>query len=204
MTSKFKTPLILQPYRPRSRPHRLINTAAQLLPEIVGEPVRVRFQRTLIVHRGKLYSRKSGGEPVHAGTDIARRTIVLEQDLANKPAELARILIHEVFHFAWVRLGNPRRNAYSDLLLDEFRRGSRGELGWSAEYRKLDLFQACRRNTVADHPKWREYVCESFCDTAAWRYLRLAEHDEFTLASRYRRARLRWFKEALGNTPIGI
>lgn len=164
----------------------------------------VRFQRSLIVHRGKLYSRKSGGEPVHAGTDIARRLIVLEQDLATQPTELARILIHEVFHFAWARLGNPRRNAYSDVLREEFRRGARGELGWSAEYRKLDLARACRRNAVADHPKWREYVCESFCDTAAWRYTGLSDHDEFTLANRFRRTRERWFTEAIGNAPIAI
>lgn len=141
---------------------------------------------------------------MHAGTDIARRVIVLEQDLTTQPTELARILIHEVFHFAWVRLGNPLRNAYSDMLRDEFRRGARGELGWSAEYRKLDLARACSRDAVSDHPKWRDYVCESFCDTAAWRYSRLTGHDEFTLSSRYRKARERWFAESFGNTPVAI
>lgn len=182
----------------------MVEAAEALLPEMEGRPVRVRFRRALIVHRGKLYSRKSGGEPVHAGTDIARRLIVLEQDLATRPDELARILIHEVFHFAWVRLGNPRRQAYSDLLRDEFRRAARGELGWSAEYRKLDLMQACGRRAAPEDPKWRDYICESFCDTAAWRYSGLRKHDEFTLAARNRKARDRWFAEAIGSRRIFI
>ena len=136
-------------------------------------------------------------EPVHAGTDIPGRIIMLDTDLAAHPSELTRILIHEVFHFAWVRLGNPLRDSYAQLLKDELRRGARGELGWSAEYRKLDLL-----SVASAHPKWREYVCESFCDTAAWRYSKLTKHDEFTLAPRFRQRRERWFAELSKGSPI--
>ena len=31
-------------------------------------------------------------------------------------------------------------------------------------------------------PRWRRYACESFCDTAAWHFAGLRQHDEFTLA----------------------
>ena len=136
-------------------------------------------------------------EPVHAGTDIPGRIIMLDTDLAAHPSELTRILIHEVFHFAWVRLGNPLRDSYAQLLKDELSRGARGELGWSAEYRKLDLL-----SVASAHPKWREYVCESFCDTAAWRYSKLTKHDEFTLAPRFRQRRERWFAELSKGSPI--
>ena len=29
--------------------------------------------------------------------------------------------------------------------------------------------------------RWREYCCESFCDTAAWMYSGVERHEEFTL-----------------------
>ena len=163
----------------------------------------MRFRPALVAYRGKLYSRKAAGEPIHAGTHIPKRIVILDSDLTTEPPELARILIHEVFHFAWVRLGNARRASYAELLGEEFRRGARGELGWSAEYRKLDLARECGRDGgVAGHPKWREYVCESFCDTAAWRYSKIVEHDEFTLRPRYRKTREKWFVELFDNAPI--
>lgn len=163
----------------------------------------MRFRPGLVAYRGKLYSRKATGEPIHAGTDIPKRIVILDSALTTQPPELARILIHEVFHFAWVRLGNPRRDSWAELLANEFRQGARGELGWSAEYRKLDLVRECGRDSaVAAHPNWREYVCESFCDTAGWRYSKIAEHDEFTLRPRYRSARERWFAEVFDDAPI--
>ena len=134
-------------------------------------------------------------EMIHAGTDIPGRTIIFDTDLAAHPSELKRILIHEVFHFAWVRLGNPLRDSYAELVMDELRRGARGELGWSAEYRKLDLVDE-------SGPKWREYVCESFCDTAAWMYSRISKHDEFTLRARFRQRREQWFAELSNGSPI--
>ena len=136
-------------------------------------------------------------EPVHAGTDIPGRIVTLDTELATHPPELARIFVHEMFHFAWVRLGNPLRDSYAALLMDELNEGARGELGWSAEYRKLDLL-----GHASTHPKWREYVCESFCDTAAWMYANLANHDEFTLRPRFRRRRERWFGKLFNGSPI--
>ena len=68
---------------------------------------------------------------------------------------------------------------------------AKGELGWSAEWRKAKL-------TAADGERrsrrWREYCCESFCDTAAWLYSVTSSHAEYTLAGRFRIARRRWFE----------
>jgi hypothetical protein len=44
--------------------------------------------------------------------------------------------------------------------------------------------------------RWREYVCESFCDSAAWLLSRSAGSEEFTLPSAARRARRAWFEQA--------
>jgi len=43
---------------------------------------------------------------------------------------------------------------------------------------------------------WREYLCESFCDTGAWLYAGVKGHDEYTLAARFRKRRRAWFAEA--------
>lgn len=166
----------------------LVNSVCALLPELEGNPIAVRLQVV--------------GATVHAQTDIRKRVIALDEDLAGHPAELARILIHEVFHFAWVRLGNIRRSEYADIIAREFTQGARGELGWSSEHRKIALRGTAVLQPV--HPKWREYICESFCDTAAWRYSGLADHDEFTLSQRYRRTRALWFAESFGHGPISI
>lgn len=149
------------------------------------------------------------GAAVHAETDIRKRVIALDQDLAGRPAELARIFIHEVFHFAWVRLGNVRRHEYAALVARELTRGARGELGWSSEHRKAALLQLTHSTGGTGlqpvlHPKWREYICESFCDTAAWRYSGLRDHAEFTLSQRYRKVRELWFAESFGDGPISI
>ena len=140
---------------------------------------------------------------MHAETDIRKRVIALDRDLTGNPAELARILIHEVFHFAWARLGNVRRNEYAAIVGREFTRGARGELGWSSEHRKAALLQA-GTGLQPVNPKWREYICESFCDTAAWRYSGLTDHEEFTLSPRYRKARALWFAESFDHGPISI
>lgn len=142
------------------------------------------------------------GARVHADTHIRNRTIALDLELAGNATELARILIHEVFHFAWVRLGNVRRDEYAAIVLREFSRGARGELGWSSEYRKVALQRRPELDPV--HTLWREYVCESFCDTAAWRYAGLPDHDEFTLSQRYREFRKRWFAESFDGRTMSI
>jgi len=123
---------------------------------------------------------------------------VLESELRAAPQELARIFVHELFHFAWARLGNRRRRSYEQLLRGEFAAHARGELGWSAQERKLGL------NGVEKGPEWRAYVCESFCDTAAYLYAGCERHEEFTLRPKWRQKRTLWFDESLGGRPLSI
>jgi hypothetical protein len=136
----------------------------------------------LTAHRGKLLSAApERGTPVHAASFIRRREIILEYELLDKPT-LPLILVHEIFHFVWARLSNATRASFSALLAEEFRRNARGELGESASVRKqLD-------------PHSRDYVCESFCDTAAWLYA--ARGRNATLAGRWQTRRRLWFEAA--------
>lgn len=152
----------------------------ELLPGMVGAPLRIRMVRDL---SGKT------GKSVHAGSNIPKREILLDAELLDDRGELTRILLHEVFHFAWVRLGNPRRLAYEAVLEAELRNRAKGELGWSAEWRKDKL---SRWDRSARSRKWREYVCESFCDTGAWVYAGLKSHEEWTLPVRFRKKRRAW------------
>ncbi len=162
----------------------------------------MRFLPALSAGSRKLYSNRDHGQPVHAASFIRRREIVLDQELKRRPRELARILTHELFHFAWVRLGNRHRRSYEALLRREWRQRARGELGWSAESRKSLLSHSPR--AAALHPKWRDYLCESFCDTAAWLYSGVHSHREFTLAARHSRRRAEWFRATFpgGRIPI--
>jgi hypothetical protein len=166
---------------------------------MTGRAVRVRFQAGLHAWRGKLVS-EDRGEAVHAGTLLRKRTIVLDAALAQSGDELARILIHELFHFVWLRLANRTRRRWELQLASELGRGARGELGWSAEMRK-------QRLSVEDMAKrsrrWREYACESFCDSAAC-LLGRREHAEFTLAGRFREQRRAWFRTILERPAIPI
>jgi hypothetical protein len=165
-----------------------IESALRKLAPVAGRPIRVEFSKKL----------RTG---VHAATFIRKRRIVLDFALMGEPAELRRILVHELFHFAWLRMGNSRRWSFEDLLRQEAKRGVRGELGWSAEWRKDAL---TRRDSARRSRRWREYACESFCDTAAWRYAAIASHEEFTLAGRYRAARREWFRHAGLDAAISI
>jgi hypothetical protein len=185
--------------RPRSS-NKSIRAALRRLRSLDGRVVRVRFMPALTADRRHLYSNRPHGDPVFAGSFIRKREIILDQELAHQPRELARILVHEVFHFAWVRLGNPARRSYEDLLRGEWKQRARGELGWSAELRK---------NTFAHPPashseRWREYLCESFCDTAAWLYSGVRRHPEYTLAARHRTRRADWFRDAFAGGVIPI
>jgi hypothetical protein len=165
-----------------------------------GRAIRVRFLPELSAGSRKLYSNRSYGQPVYAATYIRQRRIVLDAELGDKPAELRRILIHELFHFAWVRLGNRQRRSFEALLEAEWTRRARGELGWSAESRKKSLKQGRSRRPH----QWRDYACESFCDTAAWLYSGIARHHEFTLARRHRKLRAEWFRQAFQGRRIPI
>jgi hypothetical protein len=159
------------------------------LPELHGPPVRIRYLPSLRARRGELISGGPRGQEVHAGSFVPKRTIVLDRALLGNPREHRRILIHEVFHFVWVRLGNPLRWSYEALLRSELRRRARGELGWSSQWRKERLGPG---DAAARSRKWREYACESFCDTAAFCLAGIGRHREFTLAAEFRKARRSW------------
>lgn len=161
--------------------------------ETQGQPIQVQFVPALRACRGKLLRGEGPGVAVHAGTFLRQRRIVLDASLLATPGELARILIHELCHFVWWRLDNSSRRSYEELVEGEIRQGASGELGWSAEWRKRALTVPDRR---ARTRRWREYVAESFCDTAAWLYSGSRRHVEVTLAAPFRRQRRAWFRHA--------
>lgn len=158
-----------------------------MLPELTGRPIRVVLRASLGSHL--------------AAASIPRRLILLDRSVLSRPGEFDRILIHELFHFAWVRLGNPLRWSWEELLRAELDRGVAGELGWSAEWRKNRLHPAGPGRRT---PAWRRYACESFCDSAAWLYSELSRHEEFTLPRRDRNPRRRWFELKLATQPIPV
>ncbi len=143
-------------------------------------------------------------EYTHAVSFIPERYIVLSASLFRRRIELGRILYHELCHFLWPRLGNPRRRKFHALLSRELRDGVRGELGYSSEYRKKELARrnGFRRSPFAQRRRTLDYVCESFCDTGSFVLLgdeRRKEHSEYSLslAAQKRRSRL-WRELALG------
>ncbi len=164
------------------------------LPRIDGRSIRLSVFPAPRVRRGKLSPGSREGEEVHAASSVRGREILLDRALFRDPLELKRILIHELFHFAWPRVGNAARREFDELLQAELRRRARGELGWSAEWRK----EALRSDDPATGSRrWREYVCESFCDTAAWLLVGRRRHEEFTLGARHRERRRDWFRNFL-------
>ncbi len=189
------TPGVEFHFAPKSKLRSLI--AGLTLPELEGRPIRVLVKPDLRAHRGALLSGDGPGKAVHAGCFLRRREIVLERALLSDRGEMARIFIHELFHFAWLRLGQPRREAWKQLLASELNQRVRGELGWSAEARKSGLAALPGR-------PWRDYSCESFCDTAGWLYSGVKSHPEFTLAVKWRNRRAEWFRAAFRGRRIPV
>jgi hypothetical protein len=155
-----------------------------MLPPLTGAAIRVELRKSLGPH--------------HAATFIPRRLILLDSGVLKQKGEFERILIHEIFHFAWVRLSNETRRDWRSLLASE---KARGELGWSAEWRKQKLDPS---DAHKNSPKWKRYCRESFCDSAAFLFAGLKHHDEFTLAASARRARQAWFHRKFASHPIAI
>jgi len=124
--------------------------------------------------------------PVHGAAFLRQRRVAFDCTLAEFP----RIFVHEMFHFAWLRAGNAARRSFEELLRREWAAGAGGELGWSAEWRKRSLTS---EDVRARNRRWREYCCESFCDTAGWLYSGSGRHSEFTLARGFRLLRQAWF-----------
>lgn len=141
----------------------------------------IRFRRDL---------KDTAGREAHAASHIRKRLVELDEALLGDARELHRILTHELFHFVWARLDNASRRTWSNLLLREIELGTDGELGWSAELRKEALGEQTSGR------RWRDYICESFCDTAAWYFTR-GRHAEFTLGRDARRVRERWIRALL-------
>lgn len=158
-----------------------------MIPRLEGRPIRVRLHPSLGAH--------------YASTSIPGRLILIDASLLARRGEFDRILVHELFHFVWVRLGNQARFDWEQILAREIRLRARGELGWSAESAKKALTLRDRRQRTQ---RWREYACESFCDTAAWLYSGLRKHEEFSLKPRWRLARRRFFlgRFSAGCVPI--
>lgn len=169
------------------------------VPDFSGAPLAVEYLDSPRAWRGKLHTGPGPGVGVHAGSFIRQRRIVLDSALLRRPREHRRILVHELFHFAWVRLGSPSRDCWSALLARELSARARGELGWSAELAKSRLLPG---DIEANHARWRRYLSESFCDTAAWLFAGAGSHAEFTLATRHRNARRQWFRALLQRRPV--
>jgi hypothetical protein len=187
--------------RPRNS-SRSIRAIERRLAAFEGRSVRLHFLPALTADGRRLYSNRPHGQPVFAGSFIRKRKIVLDRELERQPRELARILVHELFHFAWVRLGNPARRSYETMVRREWKQRARGELGWSAESRKRVLSD--RPIPAPGFPPWRDYLCESFCDTGAWLYSGVHRHPEYTLATRHRDRRAEWFRSQFQGREIPI
>lgn len=155
-----------------------------MLPLLAGRPIRVEVRASLGPHL--------------AATSIPKRLILLDKQVLDQEGDFERILIHEVFHFVWIRLSNSTRRDWEKLLAAE--RAS-GELGWSAEWRKQKLKAS---DAKVRTPAWRRYARESFCDSAAWLYSGLKRHQEFTLPAAARRVRGQWFERNFASHAIAI
>ena len=153
-----------------------------MLPDLDGQPIRVVIRASLGPHL--------------AATSIPKRVIYLDREVLAQRGDFERILVHELFHCVWVRLSNQKRWDWEAVLSAELRRRAKGELGWSAEWRKQKLRASdVRLRTSA----WRLYACESFCDSAARVYSGLTRHDEFTLSSPWVRLRSDWMQNLATN-----
>lgn len=164
-----------------------LTRALRLLPRLAGSTIVLARKRGLRDRHG----------PVHGGSFLRERRILFDCTRAEFP----RIFVHELFHFVWLRTGNPARRSFERLMAREIEGGARGELGWAAESRKIKLSQAHVRGRTR---RWREYCCEAFCDTAAWLYSDMAAHPEFTLGTSWRRKRREWFESAVGGRELPI
>ena len=87
------------------------------------------------------------------------------------------------------------------VIRKEFDHDVLGELGWSAESMKLQLTKSDRKKRTR---RWKDYLCESFCDTAGWLFGSARQYSEMTLGREERDARRRWFRENLSDRSLPI
>lgn len=158
----------------------------------------------------QLPKKTASSSRTHAVSFIPERYVVLDAALFHRRVELGRILYHELCHFLWPRLGNPSREKFAALLVREFRQGIKGELGYSSEWRKAKLTAGgtgqSRRRFLGR--QWREYVCESFCDTGSFVLLdreRRRNHSEYTLSGMARDRRCsQWSQLVFGRGEASL
>ncbi len=157
--------------------------------------MNIRFRPSLRVAGGKIV--RVGGTEVHAAALLRRRQLIFDSSLLGHAPELIRIFAHEVFHFVWTRIDNATRKSWEQLIAAERRLLIEGELGWSAQIYK-------DRARIDSGRRWRDYLCESFCDTAAWYFSGLRRHEEFTLPAGARRRRKRWFQSMIESRQLPL
>jgi len=162
------------------------------LPLNPSSPVQLAFLPDLTVCRGKLLSGAEVGTPVYAAAFLRQRRIVLESGLLSDPAVLRFIFVHELFHFVWMRLSNRVRDEYSRLIAYEMERGARGELGESSAVKKAAIGKGTPSGPVT--ALWRDYVCESFCDSAGCLFTGAPVHESAKLGKAWTAIRRHWFE----------
>lgn len=173
----------------------LIRRCSAGIPLLVRRPIYVSAKPELTAFRGKLLSEQPHrGKPVHAASYIRRHRIVLERDLLSDETLLRLILTHELFHFLWPRLPNRLRQGFEAVLIAERNRHARGELGESSQVSKFVFLAG---GSDPESKAWRHYICESFCDTAAWYFGGVKKHPHFCLAPCWIRRRSQWFEANL-------
>jgi hypothetical protein len=143
----------------------------------------------LTAYKGKLLSRSQKGNSVYAGCLLRKRKITLDDSLLRTPGVWERIFAHEVAHFIWSRMHPELRQSYEQMIREELRKGAPGELGWSSESIKLRLIRA---DLLKCSSRWRNYLCESFCDTTGWMFSRARRYAELTLPAAFRERRRDW------------
>jgi hypothetical protein len=118
----------------------------------------IRFASRLRAHRGKLEFGPGPGDEVFAASFLTRREIVFDEALLQHAPEFLNIFAHELYHFVWRKLANADRVAWEQLLKAEKRPIHAGLSSRVAYERHCDQPNA---------KKWKHYLCEAFCDSAA-------------------------------------
>ena len=177
---------------PASRVPSLAHPATSTQPPVfAGGAISLELGPQLQAWRGQLLFGGTRGKAVYAASFIRERRIVLATELVASRDLFRSILLHELFHFAWVRLGNQRRNRFAELLQAELKGRARGELGESAEVYKAAIFAESK---FAGR-RWRDYCCESFCDSGASLLVGPPRGFGPVLSRCWRERRFRWLAE---------
>lgn len=193
---------------------RLLSWWIRRLPESFCKrlpPLKIAVAERLRVHRSQLFvnqnsasGRSHSGGHTHAASFIPQRYIIFRRELFRRRVELGRIAYHEFCHFVWPGLGNSKRRLFASLLEQEFREGLAGELGHSSAARKEKLREPRRAGLAASPRAWRDYACESFCDTGSFVLLgkeRRARHSEYSLNAAACKRRSRFWSALVLELP---